>query len=400
MAKEDCLGCGQKFKQKDASVQCAVCGLWTHKTCAGLSNEVFNCLAEQFRLTKRAYWACRSCTNYAEGMNHRLKELEDKTREAVRLGQENEQEIKRLRVELDKKSNKSDVDSCERNIMAEMNERELRRKNVVIYGMAEAGGNTAKQRMEQDRAELNNIFIVLDINIEESEDVEFCRRLGEPGENPRPLLVGFYIEWSKSVLLKNAKKLDSTNLRHISISPDLTQQQRKAEAELLTEAERRNQEDLTDEDAAKNLAWMVVGRKGQKRIVKGYRQAEGRWPARGSRGSDRMRDRGAGRARGMAEGRKRGREETAEATGSQPKRGHRGPPPTPLVRGRGTVARGRPRGRPATAMATRGAIILGDETEEEPEEDSDNNTIMETAESREEEEEIPGEAYQASQSST
>jgi hypothetical protein len=60
----------------------------------------------------------------------------------------------------------------------------------------------------------------------------------------------------------------------IVIIPDLTQEQRKEEAEMNNEAERRNQA-LTQEDRAKNLQWMVVGARGEKRIVKGTARARG-----------------------------------------------------------------------------------------------------------------------------
>ena len=77
----DCLGCGQKFKQKDACVQCSICGLWSHKTCSGLTTEFFNCMAEQIKATGHAYWACRACSNYAAGMNHRIKEVQEQAQE-------------------------------------------------------------------------------------------------------------------------------------------------------------------------------------------------------------------------------------------------------------------------------------------------------------------------------
>jgi len=43
--------------------------------------------------------------------------------------------------------------------------------------------------------------------------------------------------------------------------------QRKEEEELRGEAEMRNNEELTDEDRSKNLAWVVVGARGEKRLI-------------------------------------------------------------------------------------------------------------------------------------
>jgi hypothetical protein len=60
------------------------------------------------------------------------------------------------------------------------------------------------------------------------------------------------------------------HLSEVTIVPDLTDKQRRAEKELEGEAERRNREELTQDDISKNLSWRVVGKKGQKRIMKSY----------------------------------------------------------------------------------------------------------------------------------
>jgi hypothetical protein len=48
-----------------------------HKTCSGLSDEGFKYVQDQLQTTGLAYWACRACTSYAMGMNHRLKTIEE-----------------------------------------------------------------------------------------------------------------------------------------------------------------------------------------------------------------------------------------------------------------------------------------------------------------------------------
>jgi len=360
----DCLGCGQKLKQKDASLQCTVCGLWIHKSCSGITNEVFNALANLFKDTGKAYWACRACNSYAEGMNHRLKKMEDKVTEAVRVGEENSKEIRTLREEIDKKNDQLEkrVTSGEDNILEEMNDRERRRKNVVMYGVKESDKAEGRQRLEDDKREINNIFTVLDVNLSVEDDAEFCRRIGPRGENARPLVCGFYTEWGKNTLLKYAKRLEGTELSTISIAPDLTRQQRKAEMELEQEAIRKNEE-LDDEDRSKNLEWQVVGRKGQRRLIKTVRR-EIPSRARGARGS-----RGpAGRGRGAMDTRKRQREEVEQERNQPAKRGYRG------------------RGRPPLSgsnRATLGVRLLGDQ----PRQEIDQQVTGETDGAEEEEEE-------------
>jgi hypothetical protein len=43
----------------------------------------------------------------------------------------------------------------------------------------------------------------------------------------------------------------------------------------MDEAERRNREEITQEDKAKNLEWMVVGTKGERRLIKSARGEDG-----------------------------------------------------------------------------------------------------------------------------
>jgi hypothetical protein len=244
--EKDCLGCGQKFKRSEAAVLCTVCGLWAHKKCSGISDEFFKFLAEQYKATGKGYWAC---SNYAEGMNHRLREIQQTAEEALKIAQESRKETEQLRKETEKEREKVEkrVEKCELSILEEMGLREEKRKNVVIYGMEEAVGNDGWKRMEEDRVKLNELFTVLDINVAVETDVEFCRRVGEKGERARPLVVGFYTEWAKSVLLKNCRHLAGSDLSHLSVANDLTETQRKMEKELVAEAERRNAERTEEE---------------------------------------------------------------------------------------------------------------------------------------------------------
>ncbi len=70
------LGCNKKFKKNETSVQCTVCGLWSHKECAAISNEFLKFLEEQKKNTGLAYWACRPCIVYSQGITQRVKEME------------------------------------------------------------------------------------------------------------------------------------------------------------------------------------------------------------------------------------------------------------------------------------------------------------------------------------
>ena len=101
-----CLACGKKFTKTEASVQCTVCGLWAHKTCIGMSDEIFNFINTQFKQTGTAYWACRSCTAFAQGMNHRVKQLEEEMEEIRTACEKNDGGLQNVRQQVDKLSEK------------------------------------------------------------------------------------------------------------------------------------------------------------------------------------------------------------------------------------------------------------------------------------------------------
>jgi hypothetical protein len=263
-------------------VKCSICSLWCHKTCSGLTNDFFKCLAEQYKATKRTYWACRSCGNYAESMTHKLKEIQEQATEAIRMGHENKEEIEKLKDTVEKERERADkaVAKLEREMQEEMTRREERRKNIILHGLQESREADGRRRMEEDKAKLDEVFTILDVNVVAENDVEFCRRAGEKSDRPRPLIVGFFMEWSKEIVLKHAKRLMNSNMSEVTIVPDLTDKQRRAEKELEGEAARRNRDELNEDDVAKNLIWKVVGKKGQKRLMKGYNngaEAGGEW---------------------------------------------------------------------------------------------------------------------------
>jgi len=131
-----------------------------------------------------------------------------------------------------------------------------------------------EERREEDLKQCTTIFKAIKANIDR-EDVSFCRRLGEKGEKPRPLAIGLRDDREAKYLLGLAKELKDTEYKHVSIVPNMTKEQRQEEADLEREAKRRN-ENLTAEDKAKNLQWLVVGGKGRKRLLKGVpRETEG-----------------------------------------------------------------------------------------------------------------------------
>ena len=151
----------------------------------------------------------------------------------------------------------------------EFREREARRLNLVIHGMTEPDDSIKDpgERMERDKEECEKIFIAMNAR-QRYQQIRFCRRIGEKGGDPRPIVMGVYSEEEKRHLLDRAKQLKYSRYENVTLVPDLTKNQRKGEQKLRNEVGRRNTQ-LTAEDRERNLRWIVVGKRGEKRLIKG-----------------------------------------------------------------------------------------------------------------------------------
>ena len=76
--------------------------------------------------------------------------------------------------------------------------------------------------------------------------IRFCRRVGEKGNDPRPIVIGLYRK-------ERSRELKNTMYSCVTIVPDMTKSQRRGEMRLREEAERRNHEDLTEEDKERKI---------------------------------------------------------------------------------------------------------------------------------------------------
>jgi hypothetical protein len=261
------------------------------------------------KLAGKQFWACRPCSTYAAGMNHRLKQIEDDLKEVKLNTAINTEAIQNLekRVEevadIAKKGEGLSKDEMEKRLKEEREEnreRKDRELNVIVHGLEECEGQgmTGAEKMGADTTAGLRLFTEAGIRIQPPE-IKFCRRVGPRGERARPLVMGFYSQMVRNRVLKADY---SMNAHGISIGPDLTKRQREEEAEIWKEKESKNL-NRTAEEKEKNLYWKIVGPKGERRLVLGPARPETSGPAargagRGAvvRGRGRMDQRAATRA--------------------------------------------------------------------------------------------------------
>ena len=292
-------------------------------------------LEEQVKNTGSAFWACRPCTAYSQGITRKVKDIDMKVTGLQEEVKEMQQEVKGIQSELklvDSRVKKMEggvqklVEDNNKVIFEEMRERESRRLNVVMHGVPEHPDQAApgKEKQTWDKSLCIKICKALDLDYSE-EVIKFCRRVGTAEEGPRPLVAGFYTEMEKSMLMRRAKQLEETEYKEVKVAHDLTRRQRKEERDLWVEMEAKNGT-RTEEQLAKNLAWAVVGARGEKRLVI-QPSRQGPPPARGNR-------RGRGRPATSRPPRTEGQQQLLQA-----------------LRGRGGLAGGA-RGRPAARLPT------------------------------------------------
>ena len=279
--KQTCVGCKKKFTKSDYCVICGMCNFWYHKTCAGISDDIYKCIETYYKENSHTFWNCMPCSTYAKGITARMRELEGRIESVEKHQDEQDQELKTVNSKVDstnkevkKLAKKIEEAKSGANVLQELKERKNRRLNVILYGIGEAPGEnpTLDEKRTWDKKSCQNVFNALKLKIE-SNTLRFIRRIGEKGEKPRPLLIGMENMEDKDRLLANAKYLRDTHLNRVGISPDLTPMELQEERDLAAEAEKRNK-NLSEEDQAKNMKWLVVGQKGEKRLFKGIERTQ------------------------------------------------------------------------------------------------------------------------------
>ena len=155
-------------------------------------------------------------------------------------------------------------------VFKEINERDERRHNAVIHGLNEAAPDVvdSKARMAKDIEKLEELVAQLDLQIDMA-SVRFAKRLGtKTGNESRPLLVQFKESKDRDNLLDNAKNLNTkpAEWKKVKVVCDLTKMQREEETRMRAEAV--NLTDKLKGDDAKNFEYRMVGRRGERKILK------------------------------------------------------------------------------------------------------------------------------------
>ena len=271
-----CLKCEIHVKKNDSAIQCILCELWVHQICADISDALFKELVYQTEHNGGASWTCKACRSASARFNKQISEiyrkvetLEVAKEEHDKAIQSNKEEIEAVnrrcdKIQNDVVHNKGDIQDA---VFEELRERQDRKRNLIIHNLPEPENELNNHdKKEADLKQLDEIFGTLKTSLKSERDVKFLRRIGEKGEQTRPLLIGMTDERDKYAVLSKGRNLARTRFEKISIIPDLTKKQRSEENRMREEAKKRNDE-LTEEDFL-NFEWRLVGLRGERRLAK------------------------------------------------------------------------------------------------------------------------------------
>jgi hypothetical protein len=172
-----------------------------------------------------------------------MKEMENQLTEVKATCSRNEDGLQKVQEEVSKLAERVSKQEKKveevaavsgQDVFAELREREARKTNVVMYGIGEAPKERiGHERWDWDMKSCNNLFTALKLDVK-MEGIKFCRRVGERGGPLRPIIVGFYEERDRNIVLRCDTR--GTSFKDVEIGLDQTKKQKQEEMDMKAEA--------------------------------------------------------------------------------------------------------------------------------------------------------------------
>jgi hypothetical protein len=146
-AKYPCIRCKKNVGRN--SVRCNTCQLWIHSECGGISKELLSILANPAKYGAGCVsWNCHSCQASAMRLDQRIKalegrftEVENRVTRSEGIVQDATRRVDNVEMRQSKleQSMEQEREKIRNEMAEEMREREVRRRNVVMHRVGEAG---------------------------------------------------------------------------------------------------------------------------------------------------------------------------------------------------------------------------------------------------------------------
>lgn len=278
-----CENCKKPFSNPDAKMlECQRCKQHYCTKCLGKSDLEYDILCKSDSM-----WFCGPCKGIVERNIVTDLKIEARCSEIVK---EFEQRMAAIEKDMLTKCNESDVrkivqeelkskptteimypngvvhpETTVTEVISEINERNSRKNNLILYGIEECNSQDTEERKENDANVLREIASKCDIKLENYR-INKIVRLGkyDKEKNKRPMLIQCDTPQLKIDILKNAHKLkgEDSEFDDIAMSHDMTKTEREEERRLFSEAKK-----LTAQTHGKET-YKVRGPPGARRVVK------------------------------------------------------------------------------------------------------------------------------------
>uniref|UniRef100_A0A8D9AFS8 Uncharacterized protein n=1 Tax=Cacopsylla melanoneura TaxID=428564 RepID=A0A8D9AFS8_9HEMI len=167
---------------------------------------------------KNIKFECNSCCNSVSTGQNSNKTLTDLLNLVMVLQTQVKEllEANKMKVQENQPSEEfKDTDA----IINEMNERERRAKNVLIFDIQETNSTELQDKILHDKQKVNSILESLQLpNLGTNSRI---RRLGKHSENPRPILITVENKFNAISILRKAREANKKNIKK-----DMTPMQR------------------------------------------------------------------------------------------------------------------------------------------------------------------------------
>lgn len=276
-----CKLCQNVFTDpKSKLMECERCTQWYCQTCGDITDVEFKSLK---RKSTKMHWYCDSCNDEAVSAVKTSQLIEDKCRQYMwdmkdELKGELKEELK-VHVESEIESVKLEIasvkstsvtqaelnslkeqmeqklhstDSAE-DVIKEVQERQDRRLNIVVFNVQESEAEDAEQRKKADLDNIRAIFDTVGVSV----PLAKLTRLGNPAGNPagkRPIRFKASSEQDVKTILSAAPKLQNGTYRSVFINRDMTPLERAEWKKLVIEKKKRNEMATA---AMENTKWII-----------------------------------------------------------------------------------------------------------------------------------------------
>ena len=186
-----CPKCSKNCTSGQKAVCCSICNKWLHQKCTDVDDAEYKFLGQMF--DKRQYhgWKCDACEAGYFALQKQVEVLNNQMRDLINRVDSNSENISANSAKIgaieerltnvetnSKNSQNANPDSAIKVVFNELNERENKKNNIVIYNVAEPDRtiNNGQLRKDIDLEKIKDIVNTIKVNINYESDIKFITR--------------------------------------------------------------------------------------------------------------------------------------------------------------------------------------------------------------------------------